>query len=63
MKIRSIVQGLLILSLGIGVGFIWGHEVGWVQSRNNVCAMINLSKPGVVSDMPNICPRFTNEKE
>jgi hypothetical protein len=44
---------LLIFIAGMGLGYIWGHEVGWVQSRDTVCAMIISQRPELRSQFSN----------
>jgi len=54
-----IAGGLLLLGIGLGLGYAWGHEVGWVQSRNMVCALTNTRYPDAISSLSDVCPEIT----
>jgi len=62
-KIGIVIVILLILFGGIGIGYLWGHEVGWVQSRNFVCGWVHKKHPKVTDDLKEICPMFKFKKE
>ena len=51
--------GVLLLGIGVGLGYLWGHEVGWVQSRNMVCALTITRNPDVISSLSDVCPEIT----
>ena len=61
MKIRGvrIAGGILLLGIGVGLGYIWGHEVGWVQSRDMVCTVTNARNPDAFSSLSDVCPQIT----
>jgi len=51
-----IVGGVLLLGIGVGLGYTWGHEVGWVQSRNMICGLLNTRNPDIFSSLSHVCP-------
>ena len=61
MKIKGvhIAGGVLLLGVSVGLGYVWGHEVGWVQSRDMVCALTKARNPDVMSSLSDVCPEIT----
>ncbi len=59
----KIVISFLLVGMfvaGMGLGYIWGHEVGWVESRNTVCASILSQRPELRSQLSSVCPDIGN---